>query len=155
MIGLFFRILIFDILGAFLVAKMEIQIEGKNGWAAELPTQLIKNKFLRAILTNGTKPFTYYHLWIFLMVLVFLHLPFFVAPSLWSISMEIFLLANYMLAIVLEDLFWFIFNPNFGIKKLNQEFATWHLFWGPIPVMYLRILAVYLVLIGVSFWLGF
>src|SRR5438132_1156416 len=131
---LFLRLLIFDCLAAFAVAKLEIQIEGRFGWAERLPTNRINNRLVQLILAAGQRPFTYYHLWLFLTILTFIHLPFFVFPNFWSVSNELFLLGNYMLAIGLEDFFWFIANPNFGIKKLTKQYAPWHRWIGPIPI---------------------
>ncbi len=150
---LFWRILVFDFLAAFVVAKLEIEVEGKYGWAAHLPTAKIDSKFIQLIFTSGTKPFTNYHLWLFLTVLVFLHLPFFVDPSFWSVPIELFLLGNYMLAMGIEDFLWFVFNPKFGIGKLNKEHAPWHRWIGPIPILYFRIVILFIVFLGLSWYI--
>lgn len=138
MIGLFFRILIFDFLAAFCVAKLEINIEGKHGWAGKLPSGKINNILTRILL--GKQHYTWYHLWFFLSTLLLLHLPFFISPKLWSPTIETFLLGNYAIAVILEDLFWFIFNPHFGLKGLNKTHAHWHAQWiGRIPLLYIKL----------------
>ena len=35
------------------------------------------------------------------------------------------LLVGYLIGTILEDFFWFIINPNFGILKFNSNYATW------------------------------
>ena len=69
------NLLFFTGILAFLVAKLEINIEGKYGWAEKLPTRKIKNKITDLLL--GGAPLTGYHFWLFLTILFSLHLPFF------------------------------------------------------------------------------
>jgi hypothetical protein len=150
MSDLFWRILVFDFLAAFFVAQLEIQIEGPYGWAEQLPTKVINNKLVQLVFSPDLKAFTYYHLWLFFTVLFLIQLPFFVIPNFWSFSNELFLLGNFLLTIGLEDFFWFILNPSYGFKKLNKQHATWHHWIGPIPILYIRMLVFYLILVGLS-----
>jgi hypothetical protein len=55
---------------------------------------------------------------------------------------------------ILQDFFWFVINPNFGIWKFNSEYATW-LTWSnfgffEIPTFY----AIYGIL-AVVMWFAF
>jgi hypothetical protein len=132
------RIFIFDMLAAFAIAKLEIQIEGKYGWAEKLPTWRIHNKWTQ--LLWGKQPYTGYHFWLLWSVLLFLHLPFFALPSFWSFTNEAVLLANFFLAVLLEDFFWFWLNPDFGLGKFNPTHAPWHTDWKfRMPLLYLKL----------------
>lgn len=57
------RMLIFDLIVAFTLAKLEIQIEGKHGWAENLPTWRIKNKWTKIFW--GNQAYTGYHFLVF------------------------------------------------------------------------------------------
>lgn len=135
-IGLFF----YSILIAFIVAKLEINIEGKDGWASSLPTWRVKNWFTR--LFWGEQPYTGYHFWLLMLVLAFIHYPFVVGLP-WKLSTELAFLAAFLLATVLEDFFWFWLNPHFGLKKLNKVHAHWHIDWiGKVPRLYVSLLGI-------------
>jgi hypothetical protein len=49
---------------------------------------------------------------------------------------------GYFLGIVLEDFFWFVVNPYYGIQRFNSSNAFWLLNWVnlgvEIPLFYLR-----------------
>lgn len=149
--SLLIRLFIFDLLIAFAVAKLEINIEGKNGWAENLPTWKIQNKLTK--LLWGEKPYTGYHLWFNLTMLLCLHFPFFVFPN-WSLSLEFLLIGIFLIATILEDIFWFAFNPYYGLKKFTKTHAHWHDKWlGPIPYFYIRLLIPAILFILASFYL--
>lgn len=126
--------IIFIFLLAFSIAKLEIQIEGKDGWAKNLPTWRAKNK-LTSLLQNEY-PFTGYHFWAGATVITFIHLPFFIGFQ-WSLHTELKLLSMFILIATLEDFLWFVFNPSFGIKKFNSKFVPWHRWIGPVPLAYI------------------
>lgn len=90
---------------SILFAYLEIQIEGNEGWAKNLPTWRIQYRGFE---------FTGYHLsmWIFLLIL--LHFPFFFIP--WSLKFEFFILSFYFILSILEDSFWFLLNKDFKGK---------------------------------------
>jgi len=94
---------------SILFAYLEIQIEGSEGWAKNLPTW--KQKFMAF---GFEFEFTGYHLsmWIFLLML--LHFPFFFIP--WSFKYEFFILSFYFVISILEDSFWFLLNKDFKGK---------------------------------------
>jgi|SRR3989344_1673863 len=129
------KLIIFFALLSFTVAKLEIEIEGKDGWARNLPTWRIKNKLTDLILNNA--PLTGYHLWMFSTIFVLLHFPFILGIT-WTFSWEIKLIAFFLAFITLEDFLWFVLNPAYGIRKFNKTTVTWHHIWiGPIPLFYL------------------
>lgn len=123
--------LVFIIVLSFFVAKLEINIEGKHGWAEKLPTRRIKNK-VTDLLLNGA-PLTEYHFWLFSMILFLLHLPFSAGLN-WSIAGELKTLGFFFLFLNIEDFLWFVLNPEFGIKKFNRRNIPWHKHWiGFLP----------------------
>jgi len=129
--------ILFLVLLSFFVAKAEINIEGKHGWAKKLPTWRIKNKFTKIFL--GNYPLTGYHFWIFSGFLLLFHLSFFLGLK-WNISSELKTLSLFLFFALMEDFFWFIFNPFFGLKKFNKKNISWHGNWfGIIPWSYLKL----------------
>ena len=106
--------MVFVIVFATLWAWMEVEMEGKHGWAVNLPTSCA---FLG---------WTWYHISMNLIVLVVLYraLRYHHFPTLQS-KLSIF--ALYVIAwFVIEDLMWFILNRNYGIAKYNVEDVPWH-----------------------------
>ena len=107
-----------------LLAAMEIQVEGTQGWAASLPTWRMDNRFSKALLSG--KPLTGYHFYLFSFVFVFVHLPFFSGLAPWTLGHELRVMAFNFLFWVAEDFLWFIFNPAFGLSKFKREHIWWH-----------------------------
>jgi len=64
------------------------------------------------------------------------------------------LLVGAFVGLILEDFFWFIINPNFGLNKFSPEFATW-LTWYDFG--YFKIPTFYLLYAVIAFivWLVF
>ena len=122
--------------GAFLWAKMEIEIEGKAGWAEDLPTWKVEKHLLLDIFFGG-RALTGYHLWAFSFVLAIFHLPFAWAGGTWTWRGEVRLLGFYAIFWVLEDLLWFLLNPHYGWRGLSPGRAWWHKRWFlGLPVDY-------------------
>ena len=115
----------FTLLTAGLHARMEIEIEGPNGWAANLPTKRYDTKLSRLIF--GV-PITRYHLVMMATVFAFAHLPALVVHP-WTVQHELFVLGYAILHFCLEDFLWFAFNPAFGVKKFTHENIWWHSRW--------------------------
>jgi hypothetical protein len=108
---------------AFLFAKVEIEIEGGDGWAAKLPTWRLQNKLTDIF--YGGRPLTGYHLWVQLFVLVFCHVPFaFGLP--FTARSEALVIAFMILFWIVEDFLWFVVNPRFGIRKFKATEIWWH-----------------------------
>jgi len=127
--------LIIQVLYLFLIslvfAGLEIQIEGKNGWAGNLPTWRPAetgwlSKIYRKILFG--KDITGYHLLIFTLLLVILHYPYFTG-QIWSFSQESATLSLFFLMTIVWDFLWFIMNPNYGILHFRPEYIWWHKKW--------------------------
>lgn len=131
----------FILLLAFFVAKLEIQIEGKDGWAKKLPTW--RKDF-------GNFTLTGYHFWLNIVFLSCFHLPFVVGLP-WQFLTELQTIGGFILFWLLEDFMWFVFNPNYGLKNFNKISVSWHKNWfGPFPCIYYACFVVELFLICIS-----
>jgi len=128
-----------------LLASLEIQIEGPNGWAADLPTWRTTNPAFTWIF--GGKPVTGYHIFLNLTLIAFFHFPLlFVRPS---IRAESRILFAYSAISVVWDFLWFAYNPYFGMSRYGPEQVWWFKNWFlGVPVDYFVGLAV-----SLGFWL--
>ena len=118
------NLIIFTLIMGFFIAKVEINVEGAEGmWAKNLPTWKVKNRFTR--IAFGEKPLTGYHIWFCLMGFFFLHFPYFVGLP-FSFQFELQLMAVFIWGVVVEDFYWFLLNPAFGLKRFNPQVVTWH-----------------------------
>jgi hypothetical protein len=112
---------------AFCWAKLEIQIEGKDGWAKNLPTWRIeKHPWLDFV--YGGAEITGYHIWAFTSLFLFFHLPF-VWTRTWSFAAELHVVGGYTLFWIIEDWLWFVLNPAYGWRNLTREKVWWHKRW--------------------------
>jgi hypothetical protein len=137
-------LLAFMVFLAVILALWEIQIEGKDGWAANLPAWRIEKGWLLKV--TGGRPLTGYHLFMTLFLIAAVHLPLFFAP--WSWRLESLLIGFYLGMVLLEDFFWFVFNPHYGIKSFRKGKIRWHRsWWGPLPSFYWILLVIVIVLI--------
>jgi hypothetical protein len=126
---------IFIIISAFFWAKLEIQIEGKGGWAQDLPGWRVDKHYLLNLLYGG-RPLTGYHVWSLVFVLFAFHMPFF-WTGIWSVRYELNVIGAYCLFWVTEDCLWFVLNPHYGWKKFRREHIWWHKKWlGRLPIEY-------------------
>ncbi len=112
------------------LALIEIQIEGKHGWAEKLPCwRPVAGSFIDKIWLKVTgKQLTGYHVTLFGLVFLTLHLPFFVGFG-WTLVRELEIISSYLLICVAEDFLWFVFNPYYGIRKFKPEYIWWHRKW--------------------------
>jgi hypothetical protein len=121
---------------AWTFARLEIEIEGSDGWAAALPTWRIENRWTRWFF--GGRPFTGYHLWVHAFVLLMAHLPLLLgfAPLAWRTEGRI--VAFLILFWILEDFLWFVLNPAFGLRRFTPRHAWWHApgWWWVAPREY-------------------
>jgi hypothetical protein len=131
-------------------ALLEIQIEGGAGWAANLPTWRVENRWTRLFFSS--RPLTGYHLYVHLWVLVMVHLPFALgfAPASWAGEARI--LAFLVFFWIAEDFLWFVLNPEFGIRRFTRGHIWWHAptWWWIAPRDYW----VFAPLGGVLYWLS-
>ncbi len=114
-----------------LLAIIEINIEGPNGWAKNLPTwRPSPNKWyvkvFKKILNN--KEMTGYHLSLFSFLFLMFHLQFFFGLE-WRMSIELDIIAMFLLFAICWDYLWFVLNPHFSIKNFKVQFEFWHQKW--------------------------
>jgi hypothetical protein len=139
--------LAFMVLLGFLLALWEIQIEGKDGWAANSPGWRIEKGWLVKIF--GGRPVTGYHVFMTLFLIAMIHLPLFFVS--WSWRLESLLIGFYLGMLLLEDFLWFALNPYYGIKNFRRGKIWWHKQWlGPVPLLYwiMLVLTVLLIYLG-------
>jgi hypothetical protein len=117
-------------------ALLEIQIEGNAGWAANLPTWRVENRWTRRLL--GGRPLTGYHLYAQLFVLIAVHLPFGLRFAPWSLRAEGRAIAFLILFWILEDFLWFILNPGYRLRGFRRSRVDWHAgaWWWIMPREY-------------------
>jgi len=112
---------------AFFFAKVEIHIEGRNGWAANLPTWRIEKHWLLDVFWGG-RPMTGYHAWLFPFLFLVAHWGFFIT-GVWSVRLEVRALASGATFLMLEDFLWFVCNPHFGFRSFRKGRVPWHPRW--------------------------
>ncbi|HTX54378.1 MAG TPA: hypothetical protein VMD08_13250 [Candidatus Baltobacteraceae bacterium] len=110
-------------LSALLFALLEIQIEGRHGWAESLPTWRVENRWTRLIYR---KPVTGYHVYAQAFVLVLSHAPFGLGFAGWGMRPELRVLSFVVLFWLLEDFLWFACNPAYGVRRFDPESIAWH-----------------------------
>lgn len=108
---------------AFVLAQLEIQIEGAHGWAERLPTWRWQSP---AVLRWAGKPITGYHVFLLSFILLFVHLPLMYGFS-WEKEAE--LLSLFCLLSVFWDFLWFICNPHFGLARFRPGRVWWFKSW--------------------------
>jgi len=139
-----YGLLVFMAVMAFVLALWEIQIEGKDGWAANLPAWRLTKGW--PVKLAGGRPITGYHVLMTIFIIALVHLPLFFVS--WSWRLESLLLGFYVGMVLLEDFLWFIFNPHYGIKNFRKGKIWWHnRWWGPVPSFYWILLVVTILLI--------
>jgi hypothetical protein len=126
---------------AFAFARVEIEIEGPHGWAANLPTWRISNRWTKIF--YGSRPLTGYHFWLQIFVLTLAHLPFGLDFCPWSWPMELRVIGFVILFFILEDFLWFVLNPAYGLKRFRRQHIWWHAptWWWFMPRDYWVFLA--------------
>jgi len=136
---------------SFFFAKVEIQIEGAEGWAVNLPTWRVEQHILLTLFWGG-RAMTGYHAWVFSFIAIIFHFPL-AMMGVWSGLLEARVIASIMLFWVMEDLLWFVLNPGFGMANFNPKTVTWHPNWiFGAPVEYWGASVLGLLLMGYSFY---
>ena len=105
----------------WLLAKVEIHIEGDSGWAVKLPTWRWEPEWFLG-LTNG-KALTGYHLYLTLFLLGMFHLPLVFTGFTRELSAKC--LSSYFLVTAAWDLQWFVWNPAWGLHGLRTRPVPW------------------------------
>jgi hypothetical protein len=108
---------------AFVLAHLEIQIEGPHGWAEKLPTWRWDGRRVRRWVG---KPVTGYHLCLVTCILLFIHVPQFYGGS-WGREAD--LLAMFFLLTVTWDFLWFACNRHFGVGRFRKGQIWWFPGW--------------------------
>ena len=143
------------LISAILLAKVEIQIEGKGGGARNLPvTWRATNKWVRRFFAM-----TSYHVYFGLFIIAIVHLPFAVGMK-WNWQVELLIFGFIAFVTVFEDFLWFILNPAvdeetgkrlYGIRNFREDKIEWFKGnWGLIcPIWYWWYLPV-----GIGLYIG-
>jgi len=112
---------------ALLFALVEIEIEGKDGWAVNLPTWFRRRGAIAGLygkLLSG-KPLTGYHAVMFFIPFFSFHLGWaFGLPFSWSGELRLF--TSYLVWNVTWDFLWFLLNPYFGWARFRKGGVWWH-----------------------------
>jgi hypothetical protein len=116
------------LVAAYFFARVEVEIEGEGGWAANLPTWRIEKHPLLDLFWGG-RAMTGYHAWMFSFIGLIFHFPLCFIGE-WSLLLEGRVLACIMLFWVAEDFLWFVVNPAFGWRRFRREHVTWHKHWA-------------------------
>jgi len=138
MIGIIFTNIYVFIL-ASLLAILEIQIEGAQGWAMNLPAwRPSRDKwYVKAYekFMSG-REFTGYHLIMFTFVLFIFHLPYVFGLS-FSLEHWLKTISFFLIFTILWDFLWFVFNPHYPLKRFTGQHIWWHKKWlGGLPADY-------------------
>ena len=126
---------------AVVIACVEIEAEGKRGWAEKMPTWYRTTGFWAVLYGKllGGKPLTGYHLFMFFFPVLLFHAHFFVGVP-WSGERELLAWAMYFAWCPLWDYFWFVLNPHYA-GRFRKENVWWHArsawVFGLFPVDYL------------------
>lgn len=132
------------------LAQLEIQIEGKYGWAEKLPTWRWQPPWLKRV---ASRPITGYHVYLTLFMLLLLHLPIVFGGFTWEIESE--LLSFYFFMVVFWDFLWFVLNRHYGLRRFNGENIWWYKKWFlRLPLDYYYGLAVSLLIFMLPALLG-
>jgi hypothetical protein len=128
---------------ALLFALVEIEIEGKDGWAMNLPTWYRRKPWyarVYAFLLSG-KPLTGYHAVMFFIPFLSFHVGLAFGQP-WSWGLEARMLATYLVWNVTWDFLWFVLNPAYGWGRFRKGQIWWHdkAWLGRLPIDYVNAL---------------
>jgi len=132
---------LFWFLLAIVFAGLEIEAEGKYGWAEKMPTWYRTEGWVAKLygLAMSGKPLTGYHSYMFILPLFIFHSAFFQGLP-WSLTQELLVLSLYFAFAPLWDFLWFVLNPHYGLSNFSQEKIWWHAksYWifGKLPLDY-------------------
>jgi len=124
---------------ALWMALVEIEIEGRDGWAVRLPTWFrVRGPAGRLYgLIANRRPLTGYHLFMATMPIVVFHLPFGFGAD-WSLGAEVMVFATYLAWVIAWDYLWFVLNPAFGVARFRPGNVWWYPgpWVGRVPLEY-------------------
>lgn len=140
---------------ALLMACLEIEIEGRDGWAERLPTWYRTSGAAARVfsLLSSGKPLTGYHLFLLPLTALTFHLPFvFGVP--WTGARELAVIAAWVSWLAAWDVLWFVLNPAYGWRRFRRDNVWWHRTWiGPLPLDYLLAAVISLALAAAAYGL--
>lgn len=121
---------------AWAMARLEVQIEGAQGWARSLPTWRVDNLFTRIFL--GHRPLTGYHLYFHILIALLVHTPVGLGFIPFSLQAELRIFSFLILFWLIEDWLWFVVNPAFGPSAFRADRIHWHRrsWWWIMPREY-------------------
>lgn len=122
---------IFLFLFCLVLASLETQIEGADGWAANLPTwKPDPSKWFSRLYGKimGGRDLTLYHLLVFTLVLVFLHYPYFAGKT-WNFTSELTTFSFFFIVAIIWDFLWFVVNPKYDFGSFLGRHVLWHRKW--------------------------
>jgi len=95
----------------------ESYVEGNKPWdKGKLGWKIKRGKYVLL---------TAYHFWLFYVTFpILLSIPFLFVGFSWELFGII--LSAYISGLILEDFFWFIANPKYGLKKWNSKDVYWY-----------------------------
>ena len=126
---------------AVVIACVEIEAEGKHGWAEKMPTWYRTTGFWAVLYGRlmAGKPLTGYHAFMFFFPTLLFHAHFFMGVP-WSGREELKAWAMYFAWCPLWDYFWFVLNPHYA-GRFRKDCVWWHArsrwVFGLFPVDYL------------------
>ncbi len=139
---------------AAVLALLEIQIEGPNGWAKNLPTwRPDPSRPIAKIYSKmmSGKELTGYHALLFPFIILIFHLTFFLGAP-FTLENEAKILSLYFIFIALEDFLWFVLNPYHPLKNFTKQNINHKSFFLGMPTdYYFAILMSLLVVIPIYF----
>lgn len=112
---------------AMVFAAVEIEVEGKHGWAEKTSTWFRTQGVPARVygFFMGGRPLTGYHLFMFLLPILVFHAHFIMGVS-WSLPGELAVIAVYAAWMPVWDYLWFVLNPYYGVKKFKKQSVWWH-----------------------------
>lgn len=116
---------------SLILAVFEIQVEGKDGWAKNLPTwRPPGDKWYSKVYGKiaGEKELTGYHLLFLILILSFLHYPYF-SGKIWNLSSEYITMSLFLIVNVVWDFLWFVLNPYYDFMHFWKGLTWWHKKW--------------------------
>ena len=136
-----------------LFAKIEIEVEGKFGWAEKLPTwKTSADHWISKYFLSG-RPLTGYHVWIILFMFFMIHFVYLFIG--FTLILELKLLSFFILFWMFEDFLWFLLNPEFGLANFKSKKIWWHKnnWWLFAPRDYFIFIPLGIILYILSFYI--
>ena len=116
---------------AFGLGGVEVEIEGGYGWAERMPTWYLKRGRLGRLygIVMGHRPLTGYHVYVFIIPIVLLNLPFVYGVD-WSLRGRAARRSRRTSrSRSIWDYTWFVLNPAYTVRRFQRGNVWW--FEGP------------------------